>query len=471
MFTKAISPTYAQYLLSQQDLFGRILNFNQQFHARQRELLAQKPQEEISDTLFNLHPELAKFHSEHNISYCFENAADRLCLIRLNELDQLVVFLGACISAPQLARVSAQDDLNTVYAQIGRKIYNFALDYGYLIKSFDYEPDLNSLKDDCTYLGLCALKCLQSLFSSKELQDFFINLLISYTQSRKLNPAIITSETHILNVIEANSETLHAPSPIQMNTPVQYTAIDLHPSLDKHTPQALPETTEKKTETKPPLSLEITKPTLYEPEPHRQLYAPFAQVPSKIPVGAFIKNSPNTPQKVSLSTLPPQATSAAAPAAASTAAPAAAAPKPAAATSAASAAATTKTTSGASAPTEAGAATTAGTKTPTPDNLKSQPSYPADNSDLPPTVGAPLPTTYESAALYGSPNSKERRMFRSVSLQQQNVHQELLQPKAEPQALIHNQLVTLEFNATQVFTLTKLILESQIDENWYEYLI
>ena len=62
-------------------------------------------------------------------------------------------------------------------------------------------------------------------------------------------------------------------------------------------------------------------------------------------------------------------------------------------------------------------------------------------------------------------------MFRSVSLQQQNVHQELLQPKAEPQALIHNQLVTLEFNATQVFTLTKLILESQIDENWYEYLI
>ena len=66
MFTKAISPTYAQYLLSQQDLFGRILNFNQQFHARQRELLAQKPQEESSDTLFNLHPELAKFHSERS---------------------------------------------------------------------------------------------------------------------------------------------------------------------------------------------------------------------------------------------------------------------------------------------------------------------------------------------------------------------------------------------------------------------
>lgn len=470
MHTKAISPTYAQYLLSQQDLFSRILHFNHDFHARQRELMAQKPAEEISDTLFNLHPELAQFHSEHNISYCFDNAVDRLCLVRLNELDQLVVYLGACIIAPQLARVSGPEDLNTVYAQIGRKIYNFALDYGYLIKSFEYEPDLNSLKDDCTYLGLCALKCLNSLFSSQELKDYFLQLLTNFTRSRNLDPAIITAETHILSVVDNTADPLQPPSPIQMNTPVQYTAIDLHPSLDKHTPHvsknaAQQQNTSTESESapkiKPTLGLEITKPTLYEPEPQRQLYAPYAQVPSKIPVGAIVKSTPSAPEQVPLSSVPAALSAADTQAEdKATTTEASEAPELPAATTSPEASPSQETTTVETTPPQA------------PEAQRAEAAAATDDySDLPPTVGAPLPPDYTRAALYGSMNSKDRRVFRSASLHQQNVHQELLREKGEPQALVHNQLVTLEFNATQVFTLTKLILESQIDEHWYDYLI
>lgn len=458
MQNKAISPTYAQYLLSQQDLFSRILNFNQEFHALQRKLLSQKSGKEISDTLFNLHPELAAFHSEHNISYCFENSADRLCLLRLNELDQLVVYLGACISASQLARVSSQKDINIVYAQIGRKIYNFALDYGYLIKSFDYEPDLNSLKDDCTYLGLCALKCLQSLFSSNELRNFFVNFLTNYTKSRNLDPAIITSEQHILSTVEPVANPLQPPSPTQMNTPVQYTAIDSHPSLDKHTPKPQTYQSPSEQENKTHLSLQIFKPPVqvYDAEPHRQPYAPFAQVPSKIPIGAIIKKTPDKAQQININTKLPEDTPSLTPL------PTAHVPP---------------------APHTAQTLTT-----------KTSANATVENSDLPPTVGAPLPPTYENAALYSGPNAKDKRIFISASMQQQSRNQTTVTNAtdttvpdtyaattdntstpptgAEPnQTLVNNQLVTLEFNATQVFTLTKLILESQIDENWYEYLI
>ena len=95
----AMSPYYVQYLLNQGDLLSRILSFNADFGAKQSSLRAQKDNDAIKDSLYKVHPQLAKFHEDHNISYYFENHVDRLCLLRTNELDTLLVYLGACISS------------------------------------------------------------------------------------------------------------------------------------------------------------------------------------------------------------------------------------------------------------------------------------------------------------------------------------------------------------------------------------
>ena len=54
----AMSPYYVQYLLTQGDLFGRILSFNADFTAKQRTLRQQDPNA-ITDSLYRLHPQLA----------------------------------------------------------------------------------------------------------------------------------------------------------------------------------------------------------------------------------------------------------------------------------------------------------------------------------------------------------------------------------------------------------------------------
>ena len=227
----AMSPYYVQYLLTQGDLFGRILSFNADFTAKQRTLRQQDPNA-ITDSLYRLHPQLARFHEEHNISYYFERPVDRYCLLKNDELDQLIIYLGACISAQQLARITVQSELDQVYEAIGRDVYNFALDYGYLIKNFDYEPNLSALKQDCAYLGLCAIKGLSTLFSSQELGEYFTDKLIAYTKERKLNPSIITSHTHVLSTVDTPATLMKAPAPELMNTPVQYAPIDAHPARD-----------------------------------------------------------------------------------------------------------------------------------------------------------------------------------------------------------------------------------------------
>ena len=227
----AMSPYYVQYLLTQGDLFGRILSFNADFTAKQRTLRQQDPNA-ITDSLYRLHPQLARFHEEHNISYYFERPVDRYCLLKNDELDQLIIYLGACISAQQLARITVQSELDQVYEAIGRDVYNFALDYGYLIKNFDYEPNLAALKQDCAYLGLCAIKGLSTLFSSQELGEYFTDKLIAYTKERKLNPSIITSHTHVLSTVDTPATLMKAPAPELMNTPVQYAPIDAHPARD-----------------------------------------------------------------------------------------------------------------------------------------------------------------------------------------------------------------------------------------------
>ena len=227
----AMSPYYVQYLLTQGDLFGRILSFNADFSAKQRTLRQQDPNA-ITDSLYRLHPQLARFHEEHNISYYFERPVDRYCLLKNDELDQLIIYLGACISAQQLARITVQSELDQVYEAIGRDVYNFALDYGYLIKNFDYEPNLSALKQDCAYLGLCAIKGLSTLFSSQELGEYFTDKLIAYTKERKLNPSIITSHTHVLSTVDTPATLMKAPAPELMNTPVQYAPIDAHPARD-----------------------------------------------------------------------------------------------------------------------------------------------------------------------------------------------------------------------------------------------
>lgn len=229
-----MSPYYVHYLLTQGDLLNRIIAFNTDFSSKQRELWQQKIKDsgQEQDSLYHLHPELARFHDEHNIAYYFDRPVDRYCLLTPEELDQLIIYLGACVSSQQLSAVTIQAEKDQIYDAIGREVYNFALDYGYLIKNFDYGLNLNALRQDCAYLGLCALKCLNSLFSSHELSEYFINTLIEYTSSRNLDPNIITSNTHVLSYVASPTLTRHAPAAAVMNNPVQYTALDAHPKLD-----------------------------------------------------------------------------------------------------------------------------------------------------------------------------------------------------------------------------------------------
>lgn len=231
----AMSPYYVQYLLNQGDLLSRILSFNADFGAKQSSLRAQKDNDAIKDSLYKIHPQLAKFHEDHNISYYFENHVDRLCLLRTNELDTLLVYLGACISSNQLAAITKQEEKDLIYNSIGRETYEFALDYGYLIKNLDFMINIDNLRKDCIYLGLCALKCVEPLFSSKELSEYFIDSLINFAKSIGLDPNIVTSKTHVLSVVYNTADLHQAPTPDVMNNPVQYTPVDNHPKLGKPT--------------------------------------------------------------------------------------------------------------------------------------------------------------------------------------------------------------------------------------------
>lgn len=231
----AMSPYYVQYLLNQGDLLSRILSFNADFGAKQSSLRAQKDNDAIKDSLYKVHPQLAKFHEDHNISYYFENNVDRLCLLRTHELDTLLVYLGACISSNQLASITKQEEKDLIYNSIGRETYEFALDYGYLIKNLDFMINIDNLRKDCIYLGLCALKCVEPLFSSKELSEYFIDSLINFAKSIGLDPNIVTSKTHVLSVVYNTADLHQAPTPDVMNNPVQYTPVDNHPKLGKPT--------------------------------------------------------------------------------------------------------------------------------------------------------------------------------------------------------------------------------------------
>ena len=231
----AMSPYYVQYLLNQGDLLSRILSFNADFGAKQSSLRAQKDNDAIKDSLYKVHPQLAKFHEDHNISYYFENNVDRLCLLRTHELDTLLVYLGACISSNQLAAITKQEEKDLIYNSIGRETYEFALDYGYLIKNLDFMINIDNLRKDCIYLGLCALKCVEPLFSSKELSEYFIDSLINFAKSIGLDPNIVTSKTHVLSVVYNTADLHQAPTPDVMNNPVQYTPVDNHPKLGKPT--------------------------------------------------------------------------------------------------------------------------------------------------------------------------------------------------------------------------------------------
>ena len=78
---------------------------------------------------------------------------------------------------------------------------------------------------------------------------------------------------------------------------------------------------------------------------------------------------------------------------------------------------------------------------------------------------------YEHTALYAGINTKERRAFRAASLRQHEAYQDLVTPPERTrESLEHETLVTLDFSPNQVLELSTLILESQINECWYEYL-
>lgn len=502
----AMSPYYVQYLLTQGDLFGRILSFNADFASKQRDLRLQQNPNEITDSLYRLHPELARFHEEHNISYYFERPVDRYCLLKNDELDQLIIYLGACISSQQLARISAQSELDQVYASIGRDVYNFALDYGYLIKNFDYEPNLDALKQDCAYLGLCALKSLNSLFSLPALGEYFTEKLIAYTRERKLNPSIITAHTHVLStVVDTPATLMKAPAPEVMNTPVQYAPIDAHPARDPA--QALSARTLSSAErndpvmSAPPLTNADLAQRRLELEHKRQNSQPNLTPFEKFPVPALgiiggtkvvaMSDGVNaykvdsdeerahieatlaqyTPEQLQALTqkhhtvaLNAEGPEAQAPASA---------PEPA---NAASAPGTESESAKASGPREPNATTTAVDGATEPSAADNTPDSAPERTQLTTAQVDPaqLDTAqldYAQTALYAGINTKERRAFRAASRRQHEAYQDLVhQPERPRESLEHETLVTLDFSAHQVLELSTLILQSQINECWYEYL-
>ena len=98
----------------------------------------------------------------------------------------------------------------------------------------------------------------------------------------------------------------------------------------------------------------------------------------------------------------------------------------------------------------------------------------ADPAASEPAPHAELDTAqldYEHTALYAGINTKERRAFRAASLRQHEAYQDLVTPpERKRESLEHETLVTLDFSPNQVLELSTLILESQINECWYEYL-
>lgn len=589
----AMSPYYVQYLLTQGDLFSRILSFNADFSARQSSLRAAKGNDDIKDSLYHVHPELARFHEKNNISYYFENSVDRLCLIRQEELETLLVYLGACISSSQLASLTRQEDKDTVYESIGRDTYEFALDYGYLIKNLDFMINIDGIKQDCIYLGLCAVKCLRPLFSRQDLAEYFIDFLITYARSHDLDPNIITSETHVLSVVY-NTAALHqVPSAEVMNNPVQYTPVDNHPRLAKGLSDLIEqaqidELAAVAAATAPAVEAaraasaqaadnsasasgsaaaqsEAAQPAAQADAGNEAATGTGQEAPSA-PEGAAAtadaaasapaqaaqstdsatsdqsaqpaqqasgqtdaKDAPaqdaqpenNAAQSSAPANAPEAAAAPAAqgaegessnkddqaPAAPADAAPADSAPADGAAAqpedkTAADGAAAADGQNAAdnsaapahgenAAPAEA-ASTQSQTAAPAADSAASAAATAASGSaaaqapadsyietvpdkydDVPEGVGSPLPPTYESAALYGGLNSKDKRMFRAASHKQRTALLELEQAdtqEKEIQTLEQEKLITLEFNEHQVYKLTHLILCSQISDNWYEYL-
>ena len=494
----AMTPHYVHYLLTQGDLLNRILAFNADFSARQYRQRAQSHPEQIKDSLYTVHPELARFHEENNISYYFENNIDRLCLIRQAELETLLVYIGACINSRALAGVTIQDEKDQIYEQIGRDAYNFALDYGYLIKNLDFALNLSSLKEDCTYLGLCALKCIAPLFSSNELREYFIELLLTFTKTHGLNPNIITSREHVLSIIYPVNDNIKAPYPSQMNTPAQYSAFD-------NTNQMIAARDAMEEQNKSGTTInglsglihaEGNLPTLNQDNE--------AKTPAQENAEAEASAANDAQEMASLDkaatqdpAAPAQSTAAdATPAQATTADTNGSAP------SATEAPAATNDTNAAAeqAQAEAAAATNADANAAVaaPDNADAssdaiaaaaqdpaandpaaqssgvkEPVLRADGkidySIVPEGVGAPIEVTYADAALYGS--YIDKRKFRAASLKQRQVQKEILMGVPQEQKQVEEQqLITLEFGAKQVFDLTAVILKFQIDEHWHEYL-
>lgn len=496
----AMTPHYVHYLLTQGDLLNRILAFNAEFSARQYRQRAQSHPEQIKDSLYTVHPELARFHEENNISYYFENNIDRLCLIRQAELETLLVYIGACINSRALAGVTIQDEKDQIYEQIGRDAYNFALDYGYLIKNLDFALNLSSLKEDCTYLGLCALKCIAPLFSSNELREYFIELLLTFTKTHGLNPNIITSREHVLSIIYPVNDNIKAPYPSQMNTPAQYSAFDntnqmiaARDAMEEqnksgttinglsgliHAEGNLP-TLNQDNEAKTPAqeNAEAEASAANDAQEMASLDKAATQDPAA-PAQATATDATSAQAT-------PADTNAAAPSA--TEAPAAtndtnaAADQPhseaeAAATANVNADATATAATNADASSDAVAAAAQDPAANAPAAQSSGVKEPVlradgkiDYSIVPEGVGAPLEVTYADAALYGS--YIDKRKFRAASLKQRQVQKEILMGVPQEQKQVEEQqLITLEFGAKQVFDLTAVILKFQIDEHWHEYL-
>ena len=513
----AMTPHYVHYLLTQGDLLNRILAFNADFSARQYRQRAQSHPEQIKDSLYTVHPELARFHEENNISYYFENNIDRLCLIRQAELETLLVYIGACINSRALAGVTIQDEKDQIYEQIGRDAYNFALDYGYLIKNLDFALNLASLKEDCTYLGLCALKCIAPLFSSNELREYFIELLLTFTKTHGLNPNIITSREHVLSIIYPVNDNIKAPYPSQMNTPAQYSAFDntnqmiaardameeqnksgttinglsglIHaegnlPTLNQDNEAKTPAQENAEAEASAANDAQemasLDKAATQDPDAQAQSTAADTAPAQAIPADA----TPALATAVDANAAAPSATEA--PAATNDTNTAAEQPHSEADAAAnvnadATAAATNADANvPVAAPENADASSDAAAAHDPAANAPSaqasgvkEPVLRADGkidySIVPEGVGAPIEVTYADAALYGS--YIDKRKFRAASLKQRQVQKEILMGVPQEQKQVEEQqLITLEFGAKQVFDLTAVILKFQIDEHWHEYL-
>ena len=517
----AMTPHYVHYLLTQGDLLNRILAFNADFSARQYRQRAQSHPEQIKDSLYTVHPELARFHEENNISYYFENNIDRLCLIRQAELETLLVYIGACINSRALAGVTIQDEKDQIYEQIGRDAYNFALDYGYLIKNLDFALNLASLKEDCTYLGLCALKCIAPLFSSNELREYFIELLLTFTKTHGLNPNIITSREHVLSIIYPVNDNIKAPYPSQMNTPAQYSAFDntnqmiaARDAMEEqnksgttinglsgliHAEGNLP-TLNQDNEAKTPAqeNAEAEARAANDAQEMASLDKAATQDPAAQAQATVADAAPA--QSTAADATPAQATTAdtngSAPSA--TEAPVASNDTNAAADQPHSEADSAANVNANADATAAAANADANVPVAAPDNADAssdavaaaaqdpaanapaaqtsgvkEPVLRADGkidySIVPEGVGAPIEVTYADAALYGS--YIDKRKFRAASLKQRQVQKEILMGVPQEQKQVEEQqLITLEFGAKQVFDLTAVILKFQIDEHWHEYL-